>query len=148
MKANQTWKLMLLALLAGGLLLAGPVQAQGTNTTFKGKFTLPYEVRWGKSVLEPGEYSMTMRTGTSQPDYITIQGNGRTAIVLVGETSRCGKCEQSELVVVQSRGRRAIRTLEMPGFRAVFYHAQPDVPKDELAKQKTERIRIAAGGSH
>jgi hypothetical protein len=147
MKTKWTFFVVLAASL---LVLAATAGAQGTHTVFKGKFTLPYEVRWGKSVLEPGEYSMTMRAGTSQPDFITIQGNGRTAVVLVGETSRCEKCEQAELVVVQSRGRRAINTLVMPGFRAVFYHAQPDLPKEELAKQeqKTERIRIAAGGSH
>jgi hypothetical protein len=147
MKLNATWKLTILAVVV--LLLAGVAQAQGTRTVFKGKFTLPYEVRWGKAVLAPGEYSMTLRANTSQPDYITVQGNGRSAIVLVGETSSCRKCEQAELVVVRSNGRRAIRTLEMPGLRAVFYHAKPDASRELGQKDAPgERIRIAAGGSH
>ncbi len=38
--------------------LAGAANAQ--PATFSGKFTLPYEVHWGKTVLPAGDYSITM----------------------------------------------------------------------------------------
>jgi hypothetical protein len=37
-------------------MFAGPANAQSNIT---GKFTLPYEARWGQAVLPPGEYQLT-----------------------------------------------------------------------------------------
>jgi hypothetical protein len=33
--------------------------AANAQAAFQGKFTLPYEVRWGKAVLAPGDYLLT-----------------------------------------------------------------------------------------
>lgn len=129
-------------------ILAAPGQAQGNRVTFRGKFTLPYEVRWGKSVLPAGDYSIAISSGSNLPDFVTVRSKERAAVILVGETSKCDSC-QGELLVVQSGGRRAIRELSVPGYRSVFYHAKPDVPREELGKQKgIERIRVAADSSN
>jgi len=128
-------------------ILVTPGQAQ-SRVTFRGKFTLPYEVRWGKAVLPAGDYSITISSGTSLPDFVTVRSKEKTAVILVGETSKCDAC-QGELLVVQSGGQRAIRELALPGYRSVFYHAKPDVPRDELGKEKgIERIRVAADSSN
>lgn len=130
-------------------ILVTPGQAQSNRVTFRGKFTLPYEVRWGKSVLPAGDYSLTVSSGTTLPDFVTVRSKEKTAVILVGETSKCDAC-QGELLVVQSGGQRAIRELALPGYRSVFYHAKPDIPREELGKgpEKIERIRVAAGSSN
>jgi hypothetical protein len=129
-------------------ILATAVEAQSNRVTFRGKFTLPYEVRWGRSVLPAGDYSFTVSSGASLPDFITVSSKEKSAVILVGETTRCDSCS-GELLVVRSRGQRAIRELQLPGSRSVFYHAKPDVPRDELGKQKgIERIRVAADSSN
>jgi hypothetical protein len=148
-ETKRHFKTIFAAVVAVSLMLAAVAAAQTSRVTFKGRFTLPYEVRWGKSVLTPGEYSMTISSGTSQPDFITVRGNGKTAVILVGETSSCNRCEKGELVVVQSSGRRAIRALELPGQRSLFYQAQPDRARGQLGRKNEsfERIRVASGGA-
>lgn len=63
--------------------LALPAGAQ----TFKGTFTLPYEVVWGPNVLEPGEYTVWSYALTSSP-LLHIEGNGRSASVITGVEER------------------------------------------------------------
>ena len=129
-------------------ILVTPAQAQGSRVTFRGKFSLPYEVRWGKAVLPAGDYSITISSGASLPDFVTVRSKEKTAVVLVGETSKCETC-QGELLVVTRGSRRAIRELALPGYRSVFYHAKPDVPREELGQEKRiERIGVAAGSSN
>jgi len=136
---------MVAAVLVAVTWLASPAAAQGSYVTFKGKFTLSNEVRWGRTVLPAGEYSMTISSGSSQPDFITLRGKEKTAVVLVGQTSKCDSCRNSELVVVRSGGQRAIRALELPGSRSLFYHAKPDASAELGANPPaTERIRIAS----
>lgn len=130
-------------------VLVTPGQAQSNRVTFRGKFTLTYEVRWGKTVLPAGDYSLTISSGTSLPDFVTVRGKEKLAVILVGETSKCDTC-QGELLVVTSGGQRAIRELALPGYRSIFYHAKPDVPREELGKgpEKIERIRVATDSSN
>lgn len=146
MKGTRIAMLVSFVLAAAICFSASPAHAQGTRVTFKGKFTLPYEVRWGKSILPPGEYSMTVSAGSSLPDFVTLRSQDKTAIVLVGETSRCESCT-GELVVVWSKGKRAIRAMELPGQRSVFHGARPDPVELATGKNSTERIRVSSGGS-
>lgn len=143
MKAPE--KLTIAAMVVAILtLVASPAAGQGSYITFKGRFNLPFEARWGRNILPPGEYSMTISSGTSQPDFVTLRSREKTLVILVGQTAKCDSCRNRELVVVRSGGQRAIRALELPGMRTLFYHAKPDQAPVELGAHVTERIRIAA----
>ena len=60
MKSKITGHIAKIGLFAAVLLttymFAGPANAQSNIT---GKFTLPYEARWGQAVLPPGDYQLT-----------------------------------------------------------------------------------------
>ena len=64
-------KLVLLALLAT-VVSAGVLSAED----FAGKFTLPFEARWGMAVLPAGDYEFRLDTATSAP---LVRVTGKTA---------------------------------------------------------------------
>jgi hypothetical protein len=65
MKSRITRHITQAALLASVLLVTGlsarPASAQGR---FEGKFTLPYEVRWGRATLPAGDYQLVFVDNT------------------------------------------------------------------------------------
>jgi hypothetical protein len=85
MRANQRAAAvrMLLTTLVISLLAIGSIQAQVDFPVYRGKFTLQYRVHWGKSVLEPGDYRITVQsTGTPIIALITkADGNGGTRVI-------------------------------------------------------------------
>jgi hypothetical protein len=56
-KRNAIQVTLLAATLLATCSFARPVNAQ---SVFQGNFTLPYEVRWGKAVLPPGDYQLLL----------------------------------------------------------------------------------------
>jgi len=71
MKSRITRHISKRMFLAGALLatclIGGTANAQAG---FQGKFTLPYEVRWGKAVLSPGDYIISMEAPASPSDAV------------------------------------------------------------------------------
>ena len=53
---------LLFVALTVGLIAVGIAQAQLSIPTFTGKFTLTTQVRWDKTVLQPGDYTVTIES--------------------------------------------------------------------------------------
>jgi hypothetical protein len=53
---------MLVAALLTSLFFVGTARAQGQFPAYVGKFTLSYKVVWGNSVLQPGDYTITIKS--------------------------------------------------------------------------------------
>ncbi len=85
---------------------AGTASAQAA---FKGKFTLPYEVRWGQAVLAPGDYSITMES-TSRPALITRLAGGGAFVMTVGIES-ASKDHPTALLITKTENERVVRSL-------------------------------------
>src|SRR5579862_3508236 len=61
-------------------LAASQGKAQGTYT---GKFTLPFEARWGVAVLQPGDYTITLDLDVASTfNYLLVRGDDKTAIIV------------------------------------------------------------------
>jgi hypothetical protein len=61
MKFETIRSVIKVKLLAAAMLAAGLFASAGyAQTEFSGKFTLPYEVQWGKNVIPPGQYFISM----------------------------------------------------------------------------------------
>ena len=112
--------------------LAGAANAQ--PPTFTGKFTLPYEVHWGKTVLPAGDYSITMDRLDSAAIVRSASGKARfiTGFPTSGDT-RKGGCF---LYVTSNGGQRTVRYLNAPMLGKVLIYAPIS---------KTEREEIARG---
>ena len=104
-----SWKLLL------GLAFVTLVLAAGANAqpSFAGKFTLPFEVRWGRAVLPAGDYFIRMEA-TASPARI-IPANGSSAAVyteypLVQDSHSSG----TFLTITHEGNQRRVRSLNLP----------------------------------
>ena len=68
---------MLLAALCMSVIVAGIAQAQTDLPTFTGRFTLTTQVEWGKTVLQPGDYTITIESGSGLTFALVRDNNGR-----------------------------------------------------------------------
>jgi hypothetical protein len=84
MKTRITRTLSQVAFLAAALVASCFAGATANaQTAFKGKFTLPYEVRWGKAVLSPGEYTLSMTASDPGDMMIEDARTGQTVAHLI-----------------------------------------------------------------
>ena len=68
---------MLLAALCMSFITAGVVQAQSDLSAFTGKFTLTNQVLWGETVLQPGNYTITIPSFSGATFALVRDGKGR-----------------------------------------------------------------------
>jgi hypothetical protein len=115
----------LLAVLLGGLAL--PASAQ----SYKGKFTLPFEAVWGPAVLEPGEYTVWTDALVST-SAIHIEGNGKTATVLVGVADVMEPSSQKgRLEITDVNGTHVVTKLTAAAAGREYFFGVPKAVKQE-----------------
>ncbi len=128
-------RFLVLALLAA-CFNAGLASAQVSA----GKFTLPFETRWGRAVLPAGDYSFTLASG-SLPAIVTVRGEGNAAMIMAtGGTSQGRISDQSALFVVRSGGKATVRSMYLEHLGLTFYYTAPKAGK-QLVAQKPELIQ-------
>jgi hypothetical protein len=148
MSLTRSFKLVAplgLALLAG-CFTANLASAQGF---YKGSFTLPFQARWGRVVLSPGEYSFTL-DHDSLAGKVTIQAeSGRYVGVIMNQVfSDQQTVDRSELVLVRSGGTYAVRALRLEELGMTLEYSVPKGEKQLItqAPQLLQRIPVAMGG--
>jgi hypothetical protein len=103
------------------LVVAATVGANA-QTTLSGKVQFPSEVRWGKSVLPAGEYSLSIPS-TERPVRVFIRSmdGKRAAIALAGIISD-PKPGGSYIVTTGTGSDRLVRSMNLPqlGFSLVY----------------------------
>lgn len=129
-------RILLLAVLAAGLS-ASLANAQELG----GKFTLPFEARWGRATLPPGDYSFNLNTAVA-PYTVTVRGEKCEAMIIPMGSSDSGVSGHSELIAVRSGGKYRIRGLHLGKMGLVFTYGAPKAERQFLA-QAPELIRRA-----
>jgi hypothetical protein len=108
--------------------------AANAQPSFAGKFTLPYEVRWGKAVLPAGDYVIRMDS-TASPAKIS-PANGSSAGVyteypLVEDSHMSGVY----LTITNNANERRVRSLNLPQFgKAIVFAPLTKSEREVLAK--------------
>lgn len=128
----------LLALLAATFARAYPKQCVG-------EFTLTSEIRWGRAVLPPGNYSFELDV---TDDLIIIRGEKQAVIVrsLVHDTDTH---LQSSALILVSRGRRGtVRALQLAQQKVVLLYAVPKENPEEVAQGPLiiQRVPVTING--
>jgi len=136
-------RILLLAVLAAALS-ASLASAQD----YEGKFTLPFEARWGKAVLPAGDYSF--RVNASQiPCMVSVsQGRQTLAFILTSDTTRGRVAGSSALIAVRSAGSYRIRALQLAEAGVVLEYMPPKAERQMLAQQPVlfQRVPVIAAG--
>jgi len=113
------------------LVVAGAVGANAQNS-FTGKVQLTSEVRWGKSVLPAGEYSLSIPSFEA-PVRLYIQSvNGKTAAIAVAQIANPEP--GGNFVLVTGTGSdRLVRSMNLPPLGCSLVYAP-------LTSQEREKL--------
>ena len=114
---SRGWvKVMVVAALA-----AGSVARTASAQVLRGRFTLPYEVRWGKAVLPAGTYSITMDNVRGPALLTATDGQGR-CLVQAGFVDSASVGVATGLLITRIEGERRVRSLNWrEGGRSFVY---------------------------
>jgi hypothetical protein len=125
----------------------GILSAQAPGSVYKGKFTLPFETRWGTAILPAGDYSLSLNS-TTMPVRATIRGeNGAVLIQAEAMATRSGS-DKSSLIVVRNSRRGVVRSLYLAEIGAAFYFGAPKAERQPIAQgpELIQRIPVLAAG--
>jgi len=110
---NLAGRTLLLAALLMSFFLGGSTQAQAQHPAFTGKFTLPYPVRWGGNALQPGDYTLIIKS-TGSPVIALVRTANGDAVTYVVSGSISGKTDgQNALLIRESRGQFVVHSLAL-----------------------------------
>jgi hypothetical protein len=104
-KALNVLKLWVVAAVAAAAL-SGTASAQ---SLVKGSFTLPYEVHFGKAVLAPGSYTISMDSTRGPAIIRTSTGSGR-ALVMALAVDKSLTDQPTALLISQRENQRVVRS--------------------------------------
>ena len=123
---------MLLVVFAILISVAG---ANAQTFVYAGKFTLPYQVRWGQTMLPAGTYSIRFSSIHSPATVHSMDGK----IAAFVFTARQGDSEKgaSSLTIVTRGNQRMVASLNLPEVGAsLLYSPLTKAEREELARQK------------
>ena len=109
-------------------LCAGLARAQEMG----GKFTLPFDTRWGQTTLPAGNYSFTVDQSRSAARVVL---SGEKTAILHAQGYNPSTLDSSVLVVAKDRGINAVRELKLAELGVVLYFT-PAHPHQTAAEEK------------
>ena len=123
-------KLAVAAAIAVGLSV-GSASAQ---TLVKGSFTLPYEVHWGKAVLPPGHYSITIDDARRPAPVINTLTGQVSAFVMAGALDDATKGQPTALLITKiENDERVVRSFNWrEGNQSFIYRALTETERTQL----------------
>ena len=123
-------KMFLVALVMTPLFVS-TARAQGSDTVYRGTFTLTQQINWGKSVLHPGHYTMTIAS-IGNPAIVKVQnedtGEGFRVVTGVREETTAGT---SALFLQAKNGRATVHSLSLPQLGIVLIY-EPGLTREPV----------------
>ncbi|HZW92251.1 MAG TPA: hypothetical protein VFF64_04700 [Candidatus Eremiobacteraceae bacterium] len=113
----------LLAALLMSLFLVGISHAQVGLSSYVLKFTLTAQTRWGESILQPGDYTITIES-IAPPGFAVIRTReGRSvAIVMSRLHSEKTSTERSAILMKEKDGQLCVHSLVLADLRMVLIY--------------------------
>ena len=121
--------LFMVAVLAA-CTLAGVANAQ---SAFSGKFTLPYEVHWGRTVLPAGDYTIRMDIGDLRAYVYSAKSKNRliAAFPATGDSLKGG----AFLYITSNEGQHRVRYMNAPMLgKVLIYEPISKTEREEIAR--------------
>jgi hypothetical protein len=141
-KGRRWVKVMVVAALA-----AGSVARTASAQVLKGRFTLPYEVRWGMAVLPAGTYLIIMDNVRGPALLTTTDGRGRCLLQAGFVDSATDGA--TGLLITRKEGERRVRSLNwQEGGRNFVYEPMKKAKRERTAEAKdVEAVPISMAKS-
>jgi len=151
MKSNRTASFFKhsLTTVLGACLFLGLANAQ-QMTDAVGKFTLPFEAKWGRAVLPAGEYSFTISHITGSPQLLAVRTGPKAVALIVASTMQKSKrSDENTLVAVRQGGQHSIQLLKLGCIGETYTYQPPKGAKPSQIAQGPrllERVPVTIAG--
>jgi hypothetical protein len=113
---------LLVVALVASFFFGGGARAQGVSPTYVGKFTLTQQIHWGKGVLQPGNYTITIKS-LGSPVIATIRtadGNAVTDVMTAARTRNTNG--SSALLIKEKKGQMKVCSLTLADLGTVLIY--------------------------
>jgi hypothetical protein len=106
-------------------LALGALATNGNSQNiYQGKFTLPFETRWGSTTLPAGDYTFVMSSASS--DYrVYIRGEKVNAIIMAAVADEKAVSGHAQLNLVDIADTQTVQTLDAPELGKTFVYSTP-----------------------
>jgi len=127
-----------------GVLVVGLTSKPASAQVFRGKFTLPSEVRWGMATLPAGDYSFGLDK-KGMDGLVTVYRGARPVAIIPHQGANDPKQERSLIVVEAGR----VRELSLPqiGETLCFAAHNPTHRAAPQEKELAQAIPVTAVGA-
>jgi hypothetical protein len=117
--------LKLLTKVAVAVLALGALATSGNSqNVYQGKFTLPFETRWGSATLPAGDYTFVMSSASSNYR-LYIRGEKVNAIIVAAAADEKVVSGHAQLNLVDIADTQTIETLDAPELGKTFIYSTP-----------------------
>ena len=129
---------LVVAALLTSLSLVGTARAQAQSPAYVGKFTTTSQLHWGKAVLQPGTYTIIIKS-TGEPVIASIRNAEGDAVCLVMSRARSEKTNSvNALLIKEKEGQLKVHSLALADLGIVLIYdpglAQETVREAQASK--------------
>jgi len=133
---------MLLAALFASLLYVGTSQAQAGLPAYALEFTLTSQTRWGGTVLQPGDYTITLGS-TAPPAFGIIRtGQGRTVAIVVSKIRNEQATRRSALLLKEKEGQLCVHSLALADLKTVLVYDPALARENGLEARASQTVPV------
>ena len=137
-------KIFLFVLIA----LVGPIfpDIANSQSTFRATVTLPYEVRWGQAVIQPGDY-LILFSSLNQPVQIYSK-NGKQMFFTSAQFAELNSKGKNCLILGSDGDKHVVNSLNMPHFGiSLIYKPLTKIQRENTAKTNHVQDQVAVTAS-
>jgi hypothetical protein len=147
MKTDRSSRMVtnLVLALAGAFIFTGV--ASGQAPVYAGKFTLPFEARWGSATLPAGDYSFKLDTVDPAGALVLFRGTRAVALIR-NQMHSMEPSDYSRLTVVQNSAGNTVRELSLPEIGVVLHYplSKPGRASAAAEREIAQRIPVTTSG--
>lgn len=116
---------------------------------FQGEFTLHRVAQWGKVVLPPGQYNMTLARFQGGQRMVTVRSEAAgdsAAMIVVGSHNASPSVTKDSLVCIREGGALVVRSLELGAEGEIIYFQMPKNAPTYAQRRGAEEQTLLAQG--
>lgn len=128
---------LLVAALVASLVFLGTAQAQSERPAYVGKFTLAQQIHWGTDVLQPGSYTITIKSLGAPIIALIRNGDGDAITHVVSGASSGPAKDVNALLIKEKNGQLTVHSLALADLGMILIY------DPSLARQAIREARAS-----
>ena len=114
---------MMFAVLCISVMMTGVSHAQGDVPSFAGRFTLTTPVQWGKTILQPGDYTVTLESRSAGMTVAFVRNSkGSSVGNFMSGINNEKKDGRDALLLQEKGGQLRVYSLELASLKKVLVY--------------------------